>query len=295
LPRYAAMTMVHRETASFSLWVKHYGGLFGRENLYVLAHGGDEEIVELARGCRIIYLPRNSVDGRFNILRFGMLNAYANFLIGQYDCVVAGDVDELVFVDPALGVSFIDFMEEQRKSHGILRVFGLNIFERAGEDPIDFSRPVLGQRRHARCEDDYVKPLVVFREPAWTVGYHAAPGDAVLPDGLYMAHLHHFSKALTEETARQRAETLEANPQIKDARAFRQKWWGDRMQQSRRYLKNMSRMPVEDLDDKIGGLVEELRGNVQQSRWGGKGYKQMRFNEHPSYVLRLPERFAQVI
>ncbi|NJM84175.1 MAG: hypothetical protein HC844_18550 [Tabrizicola sp.] len=289
------MTMVHREEAYLALWLKHYEPMFGRENLYILTHGGDPRIVEMAAGCRLVYLPRLSVDGRFNINRFGLLNAYANFLVAQYDGVVAGDVDELVFVDPALGISFTDFAEEHRKSAEVLWVFGLNLFERRGDGPLEEGKPVLAQRRHARCEHDYCKPLVVFKNPEWTVGYHSAMATPVLPTGLYMVHLHHFSRALTEQIAEQRQETLAENPQILDSRAFRKRWWGQRMGLSRQYLKNMSAKPVEDLDDRIDDLLAHLRSHVVQSRWGGRGYQQMVFEEKPDFTLRLPERFAQVI
>ena len=73
--------MVHQEEAYLRIWLDYYGKMLGRENLYVITHGGDPAIVEMAEGCRLVYLPRFAVDGTFDLRRFEVLNAYANFLL----------------------------------------------------------------------------------------------------------------------------------------------------------------------------------------------------------------------
>ena len=293
--RYAALTMVHQEEAYLQLWLNHYGPMLGRENLYVITHGGEPSIVAMAEGCRLIYLPRLSVGGNFDASRFEVLNTFANFLLTQYEGVIAGDVDELVFVDPALGLSLVEFAEQHRAASPALRAFGFNVFERAGDSPLDLSRPILAQRPHVRCEQDYCKPLIVFSRPEWSVGYHAVRGQPYLPNGLYLAHLHYVSAELVAAIAQQRAETLSENPQISESRAFRAAWWGKRARHARDYMRQMSARPMEDLDDRIEELREELRANIVQSRWGGRGYTQMAFPERQDYVLRLPDRFGQVL
>lgn len=295
MARYAALTMVHQEEAHFELWLNYYGTMLGRENLYVITHGGDPKIVAMAEGCRLIYLPRLSVGGNFDASRFEVLNTFANFLLTQYEGVIAGDVDELIFVDPALGLSLVEFAEQHRAASPALRAFGFNVFEREGDSPLDLSRPILSQRRHVRCEQDYCKPLIVFSRPEWSVGYHAVRGEPYLPDGLYLAHLHYVSAKLVKAIAKQRAETLSENPQISESRAFRAKWWGNRAKHARDYMRLMSARPVEELDDRIEELRGELRANIVQSRWGGRGYTQMAFPKRQDYVLRLPERFGQVL
>ena len=188
----------------------------------------------------------------------------------------------------------MEFAEEHRAAAPALRAFGLNVFEKSGDQPLDLSQAILTQRRHARCEQDYCKPLVVFARPDWSVGYHAVKGAPYLPNGLYLAHLHYFSSAVVKMVSQQRAETLAANPNIREAQAFRVKWWGKRARHGKLYMGQMSQRPVEDLDDRIDELLAELRQNVVQSRWGGRGYTQMAFNGRQEYVLRLPERFGQI-
>jgi hypothetical protein len=136
--------------------------------------------------------------------------------------------------------------------------------------------------------------LVVFSRPDWSVGYHAVRGEPYLPDGLYLAHLHYFSGEVVSSIAQQRAETLAENPQIRESRAFRANWWGKRAKHSRDYMRQMSARPVEELDDWIDALRGELRRNTVPSRWGGRGYTQMAYENRKDFVLRLPERFGAV-
>ncbi len=293
--RYAAMTMAHREEAFLSLWLRHYEPMFGRDNLYVLLHGGDDRMADLAQGCRLIFLPRLSVDNTFNDVRFRLLNAYASFLLSQYDGVVAGDVDELVFVDPALGQSLVDFAETHRPKATALWPLGLNILPQKGDPALDLARPVLGQRHHARCDHMYCKPLIVFQDPGWAPGYHSALGQPYLPDGLYMAHLHHCCPDLTIEVAEQRADTLWDNPAIRTGDPFRQAWWGDHRDRDRKYRRLMSRKPVEDFDDAIPGLLETLRARVVPCAWGGPNHHHFACAERPKSVLRLPARFGTLL
>lgn len=294
LAKYAALTMVHRETDYLRLWIRYYGELLGKENLYIVAHGGDAEIAEISAGCRLVFLPRLSVDGSFDARRFEVLNAYANYLLTQYDGLIAGDVDELLFVDPAQDQSLVDFAESHRGVSNALRAFGMNIFERTGDAPLDLNQPILKQRRYARCEQDYCKPLIVFSRPEWSVGYHAVKGDPYMPDGLYLAHLHYFSMEVVSKVARHRAQTLAENDKICDSRGFRSAWWGKREKHARAYIKQMSSRPVENLDNRIDELRGQLRGNSVQSRWGGRGYTQMAFDGRQEFIVQLPERFGGV-
>ncbi len=144
-----------------------------------------------------------------------------------------------------------------------------------------------------RCEQDYCKPLIVFQKPEWCVGFHAVKGDPYLPTGLYLAHLHYVSTEVAGLIGRQRAATLDENPQIHDSRSFRANWWGQRARKSRMYMEQMSSRPVEEFDARIAELLDQLRRNPVQSRWGGRGYTQMAFEGRQDYVLKLPERFAQ--
>ena len=95
MPRYAAMTMVHREAVYLRLWIRHYAAIVGRENLYVLVHGGDPEIMQIAEGCRLIYLPRLEVTAAFDRDRFALqtvegIFAGRDLLLGNSQQIASG-------------------------------------------------------------------------------------------------------------------------------------------------------------------------------------------------------------
>lgn len=294
MPRYAAMTMVHREAVYLRLWIRHYEAIVGRENLYVLVHGGDPEIMQIAEGCRLIYLPRLEVTAAFDRDRFALLNAYADFLLTQYDGIVAGDVDELLFVDPAIGLGIFELAEQYRSQSPVVKAFCLNLIEAEDDHAFDTALPVLGQRRLARANEEFCKPLIAFQSPKWSAGYHAASHPPVLPDGLYMAHLHYMSQHVYAEVARSRIATLENNPKIRDGQSFKADWWGKGARHNKQYNANANGLPKVAFDDHIAGLVAELRANVVPSRFGRK-IQTMRFDSRPQVVLELPDRFASVL
>lgn len=294
MPRYAAMTMVHREAVYLRLWIRHYEAVVGRENLYILVHGGDPGIMAMAEGCRLIYLPRLEVTANFDRDRFALLNAYADFLLTQYDGIVAGDVDELLFVDPALGLGLFELAAQYRDQSPVLKAFCLNLIEGESDAPFDPALPVFAQRRMARAQDEFCKPLIAFQSPKWSSGYHVAAHPPVLPDGLYMAHLHYMSQQVYLQVAQSRIETLENNPKIRDGQSFKADWWGKGARHNRLYNTNANGLPRVAFDDHIGELVAKLRGNVVPSRFGRK-LQTLSFGDRPQVVLDLPDRFASVL
>lgn len=289
--RAAALTMVHTELDYLGLWLRHYEQQFGRENLYVVAHGSDPAVVALAKGCNIVPLPRHRVSGSFDKDRFAFLNAYADFLLTQYDGVVAGDVDEIVFVDPALGLSLPEYMAQNRHQGAALKAFCLNIVEEQGAAPLDLTRPILGQRRHARANELFSKPLVVFDRPGWSVGFHSTPHPPCLPDGLFVAHLHYASRRICEEIALSRSTTLAENPDIRRGHDHTTQWWAERLRKFDAYVEKAASFATAPLDQVIDDYRETLRATVIDSQW--LRHKTLGFPSRPKIRLELPERFAQ--
>jgi Glycosyl transferase family 2 len=294
MPRYAAMTMVHREMVFLKLWVQHYAAIVGRENLFILVHGGADEVMDICQGCRTVFLPRHRVNGNFDRDRFRLINAYAAFLLTQYDGIVAGDVDELLFVDPDYGLSIFDLAAQYREHSPVVKAFALNLVEQPEDAPFTLGQPLFAQRRSARLSDDFCKPLIAFADAAWVPGFHAAAHPPVLPEGLYLAHLHYMAQDICDDVARGRAETLDQNPEIRDARAFKADWWGKGRQHSRKYIANAAALPEEPLDAVIAAYLAELRRNEVVSRWG-PNYRTLTFDHRPQLRVRVPDRFVAAI
>lgn len=284
----AVLTMVHSEVAYFKQWLEHYEPQVGRENLYVLAHGGHEEILDLAQGCRIIFVPRLNVDWKFNRLRFRLINAYADTLVNQYDCVIAGDVDELVFADPDVAPNLRNLIE-RNVGKPILTPFGLHICEDETDKGFDPSLHVLQQRNTGLADAQYCKPLVVFAEPRWSIGYHACKHEPNLVEGLYMAHLRCAFQNISIEVRESRVETFDAFENL--GNQSRQRFWGKHQLVCSRMYKTVKKLERVKLDDHIADMRAQLMSNVV-SNYASRGGKSVQFIEKPNKLFILPERFS---
>ncbi len=54
----AVLTMVRDDAFFLRKWCEYYGGLFGRENLYVINHGRGQMVREIAWGLQRDRHPR---------------------------------------------------------------------------------------------------------------------------------------------------------------------------------------------------------------------------------------------
>jgi hypothetical protein len=66
-------------------WVDYYGKHLGRENLYILSHGGDPEHKRIAKGANVIYLPYDATRYCFNQRRWQMLSLMTTAFTRYYD------------------------------------------------------------------------------------------------------------------------------------------------------------------------------------------------------------------
>jgi hypothetical protein len=80
-----AMTMVGGDHFFLQRWVDYYGKHLGRENLYILSHGGDPEHKRIAKGANVIYLPYDATRYCFNQRRWQMLSLMTTAFTRYYD------------------------------------------------------------------------------------------------------------------------------------------------------------------------------------------------------------------
>ena len=86
--------------------------------------------------------------------------------------LIGTDVDEFLIVDPALGISLVDYLSSlpPRTSYSGL---GIDVGQHTGlESEIDAGRPFLNQRRFALLSTRYSKSTVITRPVAWGSGFH---------------------------------------------------------------------------------------------------------------------------
>ena len=263
----AVMTMVYQEIAFLRQWIQHYEPLVGRANLYILTHGGHENVIEVSQGCRLIFVPRRNVDWRFDRLRISLMNAYANVLLNNYDCVISGDVDELVFTDPAVCPSLGDLIE-QHKDQPIMTAFGLHFCEDTDDLPFDRDRPVFAQRHLGAVDAQYCKPHIVFSEPNWTRGFHGSSHVPNLVDGLYMAHLKFAFRTVSRDVSSSRQKTFDSFGNLGNKSL--QRFWGKGEMVTTRMYKAVKSLEHVELDCCINEMRDDLRSNVVKN-YAGRG------------------------
>lgn len=96
--------MVKDDAFFLERWVRHYAAqLGGREHLYVVTDGPEPELRAIAEGCSVILSPFDPAGEHFERRRWALLQKLTEALAIKYDCVITGDVDELVVVDPDTG------------------------------------------------------------------------------------------------------------------------------------------------------------------------------------------------
>jgi hypothetical protein len=284
----AVLTMVHTEHRLLKQWLHHYERIVGRSNMYVIAHGGDNEVMRLATGCQMIHAPRRRVDWRFDRLRFELINAYANYLLENYQCVIAGDVDELVFCDPQVSPNLLDYLA-QFSDKPVVTPFGFHIVQQRDELSLNDEVSFLKQRRFAVPDSDYCKPIVAFQRPSWSRGYHASKHAPFLPDHLYMTHLRCVDAGIANDTAAKRQETANTAPNLGNKAS--QRFWKAHDVVFRRLRRRVNKAEAVELDDAIEAFKDDLRGNIAVNH-AGRGGQSMTFSAGVTRVVHLPERFA---
>ena len=195
MKRIAAVTMVRNDAFYLRKWTAWYGAQLGEENLYILLDGRDQPVPE---GCpKAHFIPCDRVEGGVARADKGRINrlsdeAEALFRAG-YDLVIGTDADEMLAVDPRLGVGLAEFLSGVEVPTAV-SALGLDMGQRLGEEgDIGEDRPFLEQRRYARLDTRYTKASVLGRPLRWGSGFHRVEGCNfhIVPD-LYLFHFGYF-------------------------------------------------------------------------------------------------------
>lgn len=112
--RMAAVTMVPPEMtgadhAALARWMAYYGGLIGRENLFILRQGHDAEVDRIAAGANVLHQPAiDKVDAPED-RRWSTLSHFTSGLTLYYNWVLCAEVDEIVA--PSGAVALPDYLD----------------------------------------------------------------------------------------------------------------------------------------------------------------------------------------
>jgi len=290
----AAVTMVRDDAFFLSAWLRHYGGLLGRENCYVINHGRGAEVARLAEGCNVIGIPGDP-HKNFDMKRWQLLNNLVTGLRKYYLHVVVGDVDELVVVDPEAGVDLRGFLSDVPKGR-VLTPLGLEVIHRIDlerdtiADPM--TDPILGPRMHVRPAPHYSKPCITSHAAKISRGGHYAQYDKLhAPEALYLLHLKFCDfDAYARAMDQRNAVTQEIDGSVKEI-SIGQHWFADNRGEDRAVFEAFQGLEMQE-----GFDMHPLRRKMRRSfkPRGDTGFYQF---DRPEYgtQYRLPDRFAGLV
>ncbi len=201
MKKICAITMVRNDEFYLRKWTAYYGKQLGEENLYILLDGKDQAVPDWCPKANITLcdkIPGNVVAAEKD--RLNKLSDLAAELLKRYDLVIGVDADEILLVDPKLGLSLSDFLSQydiKTSISGLGVDVGQNINE---EGDIDESKSFLSQRHYARLSTRYTKPSVLAKPLRWGAGFHRIKGHNFhIAKDLYLFHFGYFDLSRIKE------------------------------------------------------------------------------------------------
>ena len=158
------VTMVRGDHAMLEKWIAHHSKLVAnRSALHVFLHGHDPALQKIAEGCSLVTLPFDPSGSSFEESRRQLFFGLAGALRGYYGHVITLDCDEFMTMDPGVGQTLAEYLSTHPFEGAALSPVGFDVVQRssAEQDPVDFARPILGQRCFGFLDGTYSKPLYI--------------------------------------------------------------------------------------------------------------------------------------
>lgn len=284
----AAVTMVYQDHFFLERWVRYYSEQIGRENLYILRHGADPEIDRIAEGANIIHVPNLPDKSRLDRERWGMLSQFASGLTLYHNWVLTNDVDEIVALDPAIGHSLPNYLNNlfENGAPQVISPFAVEIIHTPAseKDPILPDYRILERRRNFRINSNYAKPCLIRNRIRFSVGGHGSNiQDVTLDPNLYLFHLRYVDDVISRQRLAARRE-LELGRG--SGEALRDGTWAKSLAA---YETLCTGQPVAERSSfpEITDMMIDGRTQAATGNWFFKTYRSKE-------LYRLPERFSKL-
>lgn len=196
----AIITMVYNEAVNLPIWVKHYRRIAPSAKLFVIDHSSSDGSTAYLPGICRIPLPREHMD---EIDRVSLLNSLQQGFLNYYRTVIYTDCDELLIPDPRLARTLEQYLLEENYEYAA--PVGINITHIVDvEPPLDFSKPILRQRRFGHFRSVMCKPLIARVPLKWQPGFHSCDRPLNIDPNLYLLHI----KTIDHDTSLLRQQCL---------------------------------------------------------------------------------------
>src|SRR5262249_24892387 len=195
--RAAVFTIVQNEPVFLPVWSRYYQRYFSPDDIFVLDH--DSIDAQTFAGAQELHrVPVHRAESFNHAWLRDTVERFHAFLLQSYELVLFAEADEIVAADSRLLPGGLAELLERPStgSRGFLRCTGYETLHTPedGQATLDWTRPVLAQRRHCRRSDLYSKPLLSSRPLRWEIGFHhLQPPEPPLPPPdprLLLLHLH---------------------------------------------------------------------------------------------------------
>ncbi len=284
----AILTTVRDDDFFLKKWVDYYGGLFGKEALYVINHGNQPAVRNIAAGCNLFPIP----DGdrrKFNVLNWRTKNHLMQALLRWYQVVIVCDVDEFVVIDPATGHDLRSWLDAH-PARTVRTAMGMEVTHLPSEEPEPVSGAILGPRRWAQMNCFYAKPCIISRKTKLSRGGHYAEHDRLdMPDCLYMFHMKYCDYDLYVDTLNRRRAIIDGmNIESTKDTTTNIQWFAQNRDDDGTFRAFEERPRDTDWD------FAPYRAQFHES-WGPRGHNLYHFKRaNPTALFRIPERFAGI-
>ncbi|NIZ14010.1 glycosyltransferase family 2 protein [Phaeobacter sp. HF9A] len=283
---FAVVTIVRDDLYFLKRFIAYYGGLFGRRNLYIISHGDEDAVRELAEGCTIFPIPAIETS-KFTMLHWRTKNHLKNALRQWYRHVIVCDVDEFIVVDPASGMNLRSWLETA-PVRTVYSAMGMEVLHMRDRESDSIEEGILGPRRHVRVDLHYAKPCILSRNAHLARGGHYSEYDRLnLPEFLYLFHMKYCDFDLFVDTLNRRNAMIEAQKAVAGGEQVRTNpaWFAENRRDEETFAA-FEAAPVEAVFD-----LSPIRAAMHKS-WRPRKNNLWHF-DRPDYpqVYHLPERF----
>lgn len=198
----ALFTNVCSEPIFLPVWLSYYSKFFPGEDIYLITNNIVDDSIKKAKGkYGVIEVPRESLtvysEYQYKNLQdpaviVKLLESFLWELLDEYELVVTCDIDELIIPDTDKYKDFGDYLEKNTKD--IDYCTGYEVMQDNSEADIDYTKPLLKQRKYWRRDDFYDKPYILKKKIQWVPGRHGLITDVRSPNNpeLFLVHLHRF-------------------------------------------------------------------------------------------------------
>ncbi len=186
----AIMTMVYNESTNLPIWLRHYRSTAPNANLFVIDHASDDGTTDYLPGVNKIPIPRDKLD---ECDRTFLINSLQQGFLRYYEVVIYTDCDELIVANPAKSATLEAHLRDNRYPYA--SPVGINVIHIVdAEPPIDFTRPLLLQRRYGQFHSFLCKPLITRVPLKWEPGFHTCNQRINIDKDLYLFHIKQIDK-----------------------------------------------------------------------------------------------------